>query len=184
MTISFITLASMQQLRELLAGKPVDTPHKALTIIDIVLRQLAAQRCIADLQLFYFFSFMFLFYFQLRLLILDFQLLVCGCLSYVSVGRFLYSSDIKKPQQLGGGLESWRGFYQSIRPIQMGLSLNIGGYSSNPLGCFVFIEMLLHNNLSPKVNILHFFPLLLMIQTCHRLRSLNHSLSLILLLRF
>lgn len=184
MTISFITLASMQQLRELLAGKPVDTPHKALTIIDIVLRQLAAQRCIADLQLFYFFSFMFLFYFQLRLLILDFQLLVCGCLRYVSVGRFLYSPDIKKPQQLGGGLESWRGFYQSIRPIQMGLSLNIGGYSSNPLGCFVFIEMLLHSNLSPKVNILHFFPLLLMIQTCHRLRSLNHSLSLILLLRF
>ena len=87
MTISFITLASMQQLRELLAGKPVDTPHKALTIIDIVLRQLAAQRCIADLQLFYFFSFMFLFYFQLRLLILDFQLLVCGCLRYVSIGR-------------------------------------------------------------------------------------------------
>ena len=123
-------------------------------------------------------------YFQLRILILDFQLLVCGCLRYVSVGRFLYSPDIKKPQQLGGGLESWRGFYQSIRLIQMGLSLNIGGYSFNPLGCFVFIEMLLHCNLSPKFNILHFFPLLLMIQTCHRLRSLNHSLSLILLLRF
>ncbi|KAK7844698.1 protein argonaute 10 [Quercus suber] len=121
-TISFITLASMQQLRELLAGKPVDTPHKALTIIDIVLRQLAAQ----------------------RILILDFQLLVCGCLRYVSVGRFLYSPDIKKPQQLGGGLESWRGFYQSIRPIQMGLSLNIGGYSSNPLdmSSTAFIEPL------------------------------------------
>ena len=101
----------MQQLCELLAGKPVDTPHKALTIIDIVLRQLAAQRCIADLHLFYFFSFMFLFYFQLRILILDFQLLLCGCLRYVSVGRFLNSSDIKKPQQLGGGLESWQGFY-------------------------------------------------------------------------
>uniref|UniRef100_A0A2N9G3P1 Piwi domain-containing protein n=1 Tax=Fagus sylvatica TaxID=28930 RepID=A0A2N9G3P1_FAGSY len=106
-SISFVALASMHQLRELLAGKPVDTPHKALTIIDIVLRQLAAQR-------------------------------------YVSVGRFLYSPDIKKPQQLGGGLESWRGFYQSIRPIQMGLSLNIGGYSFNPLdmSSTAFIEPL------------------------------------------
>jgi len=46
--------------------------------------------------------------------------------SYVSIGRFLYSPDVRKPQQLGGGLESWRGFYQSIRPTQMGLSLNIG----------------------------------------------------------
>jgi len=44
----------------------------------------------------------------------------------VSIGRFLYSPDVRKPQQLGGGLESWRGFYQSIRPTQMGLSLNIG----------------------------------------------------------
>ncbi|KAM3713994.1 hypothetical protein ACJW31_01G297700 [Castanea mollissima] len=108
-TISFITLASMQQLRELLAGKPVDTPHKALTIIDIVLRQLAAQR-------------------------------------YVSVGRFLYSPDIKKPQQLGGGLESWRGFYQSIRPIQMGLSLNIDMSSTafiEPLPVIDFVAQIL-----------------------------------------
>lgn len=50
---------------------------------------------------------------------------MCMC-SYVSIGRFLYSPDVRKPQQLGGGLESWRGFYQSIRPTQMGLSLNIG----------------------------------------------------------
>jgi eukaryotic translation initiation factor 2C len=46
-TITFVALASMHQLRELLAGKPVDTPQVALTIIDIVLRQLAAQRCIS-----------------------------------------------------------------------------------------------------------------------------------------
>ena len=45
---------------------------------------------------------------------------------YVSVGRCLYSPDIKNPQQLGGGLQSWQGFYKSIRPTQMGLSLNIG----------------------------------------------------------
>lgn len=62
----------------------------------------------------------------------DFHLLdlFVGVFRYISVGRFLYSPDIKKPQPLGGGLESWRGFYQSIRPTQMGLSLNIGESSS------------------------------------------------------
>lgn len=45
---------------------------------------------------------------------------------YFAYGKFLYSPIFKRPEQLGGGLESWRGFYQSIRPTQMGLSLNIG----------------------------------------------------------
>ncbi|XP_039031691.1 protein argonaute PNH1-like isoform X1 [Hibiscus syriacus] len=87
-TIKFVAVASMAQLRNLLSGKQVDTPQGALNIIDTVLRELVAQR-------------------------------------YLSVGRFLYSPNIKKPQALGGGVESWRGFYQSIRPTQMGLSLNI-----------------------------------------------------------
>ncbi|KAG2718642.1 hypothetical protein I3843_03G220900 [Carya illinoinensis] len=108
-TISFVALASMHQLRELLAGKSVDTPQEALTIIDIVLRQLPGQR-------------------------------------YISVGRFLYSPDIKKPQPLGGGLESWRGFYQSIRPTQMGLSLNIDMSSAafiEPLPVIDFVAQIL-----------------------------------------
>ncbi|XP_022144917.1 protein argonaute PNH1-like isoform X2 [Momordica charantia] len=86
--IKFVSLASMHQLRELLAGKQVNNPQDALAIIDIVLRELHAQR-------------------------------------YISVGRFFYSPCIKKPQHVGGGLQAWRGFYQSIRPTQMGLSLNI-----------------------------------------------------------
>ncbi|KAE9448753.1 hypothetical protein C3L33_19349, partial [Rhododendron williamsianum] len=48
-----------------------------------------------------------------------------ACQRYVSVGRFFYSSNIKRPQLLGNGLQSWRGFYQSLKPTQMGLSLNI-----------------------------------------------------------
>lgn len=62
------------------------------------------------------------------LIVIFFSCFLCFiCISsYVSIGRFLYSPDVRKPQQLGGGLESWRGFYQSIRPTQMGLSLNIG----------------------------------------------------------
>lgn len=46
--------------------------------------------------------------------------------SYCPVGRSFYSPKLGKRQPLGEGLESWRGFYQSIRPTQMGLSLNIG----------------------------------------------------------
>nr|GEW87831.1 protein argonaute 1 [Tanacetum cinerariifolium] len=41
------------------------------------------------------------------------------------IGHSLYHHDMGHKQPLGEGLESWRGFYQSIRPTQMGLSLNI-----------------------------------------------------------
>ncbi|KAL2469810.1 Protein argonaute 10 [Abeliophyllum distichum] len=44
---------------------------------------------------------------------------------YCPVGRSFFSPEIRKPQRLGDGLEAWCGFYQSIRPTQMGLSLNI-----------------------------------------------------------
>ncbi|XAR66951.1 hypothetical protein NMG60_11013346 [Bertholletia excelsa] len=87
-TIKFVAHARMHQLREFLSGKQVDTPFDALQAIDIVLREIAAQR-------------------------------------FLPVGRFFYSPDIKRPQPLGNGLQSWRGFYQSIKPTQMGLSLNI-----------------------------------------------------------
>ncbi|GFY85026.1 Stabilizer of iron transporter SufD / Polynucleotidyl transferase [Actinidia rufa] len=55
---------------------------------------------------------------------------------YCPVGRSFVSPDIRKPQRLGQGLESWCGFYQSIRPTQMGLSLNID------MACAAFIEAL------------------------------------------
>ncbi|XP_019439647.1 PREDICTED: protein argonaute PNH1-like isoform X2 [Lupinus angustifolius] len=114
--IKFAARVSMHQLRELLSGKQVDTPQEALTVIDIVLREVAAQ-------------------------------------SYVSVGRFLYSPDLRKPQQLGGGLESWRGFYQSIRPTQMGLSLNIGMSSMafiEPLPVIDFVAQILGKDVTSK----------------------------------
>ncbi|KAK7388752.1 hypothetical protein VNO78_23579 [Psophocarpus tetragonolobus] len=114
--IKFAACVSMRQLRELLSGKQVDTPQEALTVIDIVLRELAAQ-------------------------------------SYVSVGRFLYSPDLRKPQQLGGGLESWRGFYQSIRPTQMGLSLNIDMSSMafiEPLPVIDFVAQILGKDVLTK----------------------------------
>ncbi|KAJ8624166.1 hypothetical protein MRB53_032696 [Persea americana] len=46
--------------------------------------------------------------------------------SYVPVGRTFSSTTYCRTDSLADGLECWRGFYQSIRPTHMGLSLNIG----------------------------------------------------------
>ncbi|XP_052189382.1 protein argonaute 10-like [Diospyros lotus] len=62
---------------------------------------------------------------QEALKILDIVLREISTKRYCPVGRSFFSPDIWKPQRLGDGLESWCGFYQSIRPTQMGLSLNI-----------------------------------------------------------
>ena len=45
---------------------------------------------------------------------------------FCPVGRSFFSPEFSRTRDLGEGLECWRGFYQSIRPTQMGLSLNIG----------------------------------------------------------
>lgn len=63
---------------------------------------------------------------QEALQILDIVLRELSVKRFCPVGRSFFSPDIKAPQRLGEGLESWCGFYQSIRPTQMGLSLNIG----------------------------------------------------------
>lgn len=140
--IKFAARVSMHQLRELLSGKQVDTPQEALTVIDIVLRELAIQRCICGCS---FNIVSIASHFELNGAIATDYVLVSytlSCLlcmfSYVSIGRFLYSPDLRKPQKLGGGLESWRGFYQTIRPTQMGLSLNIGECSIMSLSYLFF----------------------------------------------
>lgn len=55
------------------------------------------------------------------------QLVISLCLlcnRYYPVGRSFYYPERRR--RLGEGLESWGGFVQSMRPVQMGLSLNIG----------------------------------------------------------
>lgn len=44
---------------------------------------------------------------------------------YTVVGRSFFSLTLGEPGELGNGVEYWRGYYQSLRPVQMGLSLNI-----------------------------------------------------------
>jgi len=52
--IKFATSVRMQQLRELLSGKQVDTPQEALSVFDIVLKEVAAQRYIFSITLLFF----------------------------------------------------------------------------------------------------------------------------------
>ncbi|XP_010259157.1 PREDICTED: protein argonaute 10-like isoform X2 [Nelumbo nucifera] len=86
---------------------------------------------------------------QEALQILDIVLRELSTRRYCPVGRSFFSPNIRNPQQLGEGLESWCGFYQSIRPTQMGLSLNIDMSSAafiEPLPVVEFIAQLLGKN--------------------------------------
>ncbi|KAG5219299.1 hypothetical protein OIU78_007255 [Salix suchowensis] len=83
---------------------------------------------------------------QEALQILDIALRELSSKRYCPVGRSFFSPDIRAPQRLGDGLESWCGFYQSIRPTQMGLSLNIDMASAafiEPLPVIEFVAQLL-----------------------------------------
>ncbi|XP_077252769.1 protein argonaute MEL1-like [Tasmannia lanceolata] len=57
--------------------------------------------------------------------VLDVVLRESPSANYTTVGRSFFSPNLGEPKPIGEGLECWRGFYQSIRPTQMGLSLNV-----------------------------------------------------------
>ncbi|XP_019449897.1 PREDICTED: protein argonaute 10-like [Lupinus angustifolius] len=83
---------------------------------------------------------------QEALQILDIVLRELSSKRFCPIGRSFFSPDIRTPQRLGEGLESWCGFYQSIRPTQMGLSLNIDMASAafiEPLPVVEFVGQLL-----------------------------------------
>ncbi|OVA05379.1 Argonaute/Dicer protein [Macleaya cordata] len=83
---------------------------------------------------------------QEALQILDIVLRELSSKRYCPIGRSFFSPDIRTPQRLGEGLESWCGFYQSIRPTQMGLSLNIDMSTAafiEPLPVIEFVAQLL-----------------------------------------
>ncbi|CAN6439599.1 unnamed protein product [Victoria cruziana] len=81
--------------------------------------------------------------------VLDIVLRELSSQRYCAIGRSFYSPDIGRPTRLGEGLESWSGFYQSIRPTQMGLSLNIDVSSTafiEPLPIVEFIAQILNKD--------------------------------------
>ncbi|KAL3529418.1 hypothetical protein ACH5RR_008740 [Cinchona calisaya] len=90
---------------------------------------------------------------QEALQVLDIVLRELPTTRYCPVGRSFYSPDLGRRQPLGEGLESWRGFYQSIRPTQMGLSLNIDMSSTafiEPLPVIEFVTQLLYRDVSSR----------------------------------
>ncbi|XP_062212056.1 protein argonaute 12-like [Phragmites australis] len=56
---------------------------------------------------------------------LDIALRECPSARYVTVSRSFFSKAFGHGGPIGSGVECWRGYYQSLRPTQMGLSLNI-----------------------------------------------------------
>ncbi|GJM97373.1 hypothetical protein PR202_ga14295 [Eleusine coracana subsp. coracana] len=87
---------------------------------------------------------------QEALQVLDIVLRELPTARYVSFGRSFFSPDLGRRRSLGEGLESWRGFYQSIRPTQMGLSLNIDMSATaffEPLPVIDFVAQLLNTDI-------------------------------------
>ncbi|KAK7345915.1 hypothetical protein VNO77_16531 [Canavalia gladiata] len=83
---------------------------------------------------------------QEALQILDIVLRELSSKRFCPIGRSFFSPNIRTRQRLGEGLESWCGFYQSIRPTQMGLSLNIDMASAafiEPLPVVEYVDQLL-----------------------------------------
>lgn len=63
---------------------------------------------------------------QETLQVLDVVLRSAPSTNYVVVGRSFFSPSLGDPPgPLGDGLQYWKGFYQSLRATQMGLSLNV-----------------------------------------------------------
>ncbi|KAL8188583.1 hypothetical protein R6Q57_029871 [Mikania cordata] len=90
---------------------------------------------------------------QEALQVLDIVLRELPTSRYTPVGRSFYDPNLGQRQPLGEGLESWRGFYQSIRPTQMGLSLNIDMSSTafiEPLPVIDFVTQLLNRDVSAR----------------------------------
>ncbi|XP_047310197.1 protein argonaute 1-like [Impatiens glandulifera] len=90
---------------------------------------------------------------QEALQVLDIVLRELPTMRFCPVGRSFYSPDLGRRQPLGEGLESWRGFYQSIRPTQMGLSLNIDMSSTafiEPLPVIDFVTQLLNKDVASR----------------------------------
>ncbi|KAA8544172.1 hypothetical protein F0562_022192 [Nyssa sinensis] len=57
--------------------------------------------------------------------VLDVVLRATPSMCYTVVGRSFFDPRLGSTGELGDGIQYWKGFYQSLRPTQMGLSLNV-----------------------------------------------------------
>lgn len=70
-----------------------------------------------------------------------------NCDRYVSISRSFFSHSFGHGGDIGSGVECWRGYYQSLRATQMGLSLNIGIVVANS---FALLNHTYHTIYSPR----------------------------------
>ncbi|VAI94080.1 unnamed protein product [Triticum turgidum subsp. durum] len=90
---------------------------------------------------------------QEALQVLDIVLRELPTARYAPYGRSFFSPDFGRRRSLGDGVESWRGFYQTIRPTQMGLSLNIDMSATSffePLPVLGFVGQLLNADIHSR----------------------------------
>ncbi|XP_062213663.1 protein argonaute 12-like [Phragmites australis] len=81
---------------------------------------------------------------------LDIALRECPSARYVSISRSFFSQAFGHGGEIGNGVECWRGYYQSLRPTQMGLSLNIdisatAFYKAQPIIDFALNYLNIHD---------------------------------------
>ncbi|KAM0832665.1 hypothetical protein ACQ4PT_064752 [Festuca glaucescens] len=90
---------------------------------------------------------------QEALQVLDIVLRELPTARYEPYGRSFFSPDLGRRRSLGDGIESWHGFYQTIRPTQMGLSLNIDMSATSffePLPVIDFVSQLLNTDIRSR----------------------------------
>ena len=81
-----------------------------------------------------------------------------------------FSTSLGKPGTLGSRTKYWRGYYQSLRPTQMGLSLNIGWlfYFSKYMLISVNICLMVNTSLSALNNVVFVNWIILVLQMCQQ----------------
>jgi len=124
-TIRFASKTDLHHLTQFLARRQLDCPQETIQALDVVLRATPSEKLFFYFVLFEFWfeTFCVLFYWFVCFLKYRFDV----------VGRSFFSPALGPKGPLGNGTEYWRGYYQSLRPTQMGLSLNIGWFNFSML---------------------------------------------------
>jgi len=107
----------------------LDCPQETIQALDIVLRATASEKLVFVwlVQFCFEIFYVFTYFFVLKR-------------RFDVVGRSFFSPALGPKGPLGSGTEYWRGYYQSLRPTQMGLSLNIGWLNFSMLDMFSCLE--------------------------------------------
>ncbi|KAH9700119.1 protein argonaute 5 [Citrus sinensis] len=112
-----IRLASkpdLYTLQQFLRRRHFEAPYEVIQVLAVVLRAAPSEKYLTLTVL-------------IKVSLLEWLIneMMNFCIRHTVVGRSFFSTDLGPMGQLGDGVEYWRGYFQSLRPTQMGLSLNI-----------------------------------------------------------